>query len=308
MENQAKIFQDDKVNIKELMLTLWHGKIYILFFSAFFVFLASMYLQNAERIYLVEYKLKPVGENQQKNKLSGLGGIASLAGIELPSSSINDFEIFKELIFSAEVAEEVLKNKSLIKKIYGGEWNSFLQTYSEPSKTKFRIFMGDLKNILTGNYEDNYMPPNARRLAIYISQNISINEDRKTGFLTLRAETSQPNMLLSVISNSIEESDKIMRQRYIDFSKEPLEFYTEKLRTARSREHREALAELISKEEQKLMFASKGKYFTAEPYIDPTISMYPVTPRPKIVLLFSLILGLFTGCGIVFIRNLLTKR
>ena len=52
-----------------------------------------------------------------------------------------------------------------------------------------------------------------------------------------------------------------MRQRYIAFAKEPLAFYKEKLRTSRSREHREALAELIGKEEQKLMFASRGKIF-----------------------------------------------
>jgi hypothetical protein len=75
--------------------------------------------------------------------------------------------------------------------------------------------------------------------------------------------------MLSLIIEATKASDKIMRQRYIDFSTEPLAFYKDKLRTARSREHREALAELISKEEEKLMFASKGKHFIAEPYINP---------------------------------------
>ena len=98
-----------------------------------------------------------------------------------------------------------------------------------------------------------------------------------------------------------------MRQRYIDFSTEPLLFYKEKLRTARSREHREALAELIAKEEQKLMFASRGKYFIAEPYIDPLISLYPTTPKPKLVLIFSLLVGMFIGASIILIRNPIKK-
>ena len=98
-------------------------------------------------------------------------------------------------------------------------------------------------------------------------------------------------------------SDKIMRQRYIDFSIEPLAFYKEKLRTARSREHREALAELIGKEEQKLMFASQGKYFIAEPYKNPTISLLPTTPKPALILALSLVLGLFIGAALILVRH-----
>ena len=105
-----------------------------------------------------------------------------------------------------------------------------------------------------------------------------------------------------------EASDKIMRQRYIDFSTEPLAFYKEKLRTARSREHREALAELIGKEEEKLMFASKGKHFIAEPYINPTISLHPTAPKPKLILVLSLVLGLFLGAVLVLTRRPIKKE
>ena len=100
--------------------------------------------------------------------------------------------------------------------------------------------------------------------------------------------------MLSLIIEATKASDKIMRQRYVDFSTEPLAFYKEKLRTARSREHREALAELISKEEEKLMFASKGKHFIAEPYINPTISLYPTAPKPTLILALSLSIGIIS--------------
>ena len=301
MNNYQEINNVKEIELKELFLTLWRGKGYILLCCIISIFFASMHLQNAARAYSVEYKLKPVGETKQNNPLSGLGGFASLAGIQLPSNSTNDFLIFKKLISSTEVSEVIFKNKKLIKEIYASEWNSSLNIFSEPPKSKFRVYIGALKKILTGNNEVNYMPPNARRLAMYISNSISINEDNDTGFLTIKAETSNPDLLLSLVSEAIEASDKIMRQRYINFSKEPLEFYKEKLRTSRSREHREVLAELIAKEEQKLMFASQGKYFIAEPYLDPTISLYPTSPKPKQVLLLSLILGLFAGCAIIFI-------
>ncbi len=151
------------------------------------------------------------------------------------------------------------------------------------------------------------MPPNPRRLVIFINKNIQINQDKETGFLKITSQTSKPELMLSLIVEATKISDKIMRQRYIDFSNEPLAFYKDKLRTARSREHREALAELIGKEEQKLMFASKGKHFIAEPYINPRISLYPTAPKPQSILALSLVLGLFLGATFVLMRHAIKK-
>ena len=299
---------DDEIDLKDLFLTLWHSKIYIISFSIFAVFLASFYLQSAERKYTVKYYLKPVGETENSPSLSGLGGFASIAGIQLPTSSNNDFNIFKELITSAEVSEVIFENKKIIRNIFKSEWDETLNSFSRPSKNKFQIFVSNAERLLTGNSELNYMPPNPRRLAIFINNNIQIGENKKTNFLEFVSETSKPELMLSLMIEATKVSDKIMRQRYVDFSTEPLAFYKDKLRNARSREHREALAELISKEEQKLMFASRGKHFIAEPYINPTISLHPTAPKPKLILTLSLVLGLFLGAAIVLMRLAIKKE
>ena len=67
------------------------------------------------------------------------------------------------------------------------------------------------------------------------------------------------------------------------------------------------MAELIGKEEEKLMFASKGKHFIAEPYISPTISLHPTAPKPKLILALSLVFGLFLGGTFVLVRHTLKK-
>ena len=298
----------DEIDLKDLFFALWRGKIYVILAMIASVFFASFYLQSAERKYSVEYNLKPVGETKNSPSFSGLGGFASLTGIQLPTSSNNDFNIFKELITAPEVSEIIFENKKIIRDIFRSEWDEILNNYSRPPRSKIQIFVSDAKKLLTGNIDENYMPPNPRRLAIFINRNIQISEDKDTGFLKFTSETSKPELMLSLIIEATKASDKIMRQRYIDFSIEPLAFYKEKLRTARSREHREALAELISKEEQKLMFASRGKYFIAEPYINPTISLHPTTPKPKFILAFSLVLGLFLGAALVLMRHAIKKE
>jgi len=299
---------NDEIDLRDLFFTLWRGKIYIILISIISIFLASFYLQSAERKYFVEYNLKPVNETNKSPSFSGLGGLASLTGIQLPTSSGNDFSIFKELITAPEVSEIIFENKKIIREIFRSEWDETLNNYSKPPKSKIQIFINDAKKLLTGNIDVNYIPPDPRRLAIFINENIQIDEDKETGFLKCTSETSKPELMLSLIIEVTKASDKIMRQRYIDFSTEPLAFYKDKLRTARSREHREALAELISKEEQKLMFASKGKHFIAEPYINPTISLYPTAPKPKLILALSLVLGLFLGAALVLIRYAIMKE
>jgi hypothetical protein len=308
MNNNQQINYKDEIDLKDLFFKLWDGKIYVILVSVVSVFLASYYLQSAERKYSVEYKLKAVGEKKQSTNLSSLNGFASIAGIQLPPASSNsDINIFKELITSEEVSEIIFENNKIVRDIFKSEWDDTLNNFSKPPKSKYQIFVSDAKKLLTGNMDINYIPPNPRRLAIFISNNIEIKEDKETGFLHFISETSKPELILSIIIAASKASDSIMRQRYIDFSTEPLAFYKEKLIVARSREHRVALAELISKEEQKLMFASRGKYFIAEPYINPTISLYPTAPKPKLILALSLIFGLLLGATVVLLRYELKK-
>lgn len=303
-----KIDIDDEIDLKKLFSILWKGKIFIVFISVISIFFASMYLQTTEKKYTVVYKLKPVSENKSTIPTEGITRIASIADFLLPSYSNNDFKIFRELITSKEVSEIIFQNQELIRKIYRKEWNEDTNKYLRPQKSDIEILIDNYKEKFIGSDGNNYMPPNARRLANYIKKNVIINEEKGTGFLKFSSQTSQPELILSLILEATKASDKIMRQRYIEFSVEPLAFYKGKLRTARSREHRESLAQLIAKEEQKLMFASRGEYFIAEPYINPTITLHPTAPNPKLILSISLVLGLFFGAAIILIRSAMWKE
>jgi LPS O-antigen subunit length determinant protein (WzzB/FepE family) len=303
-----KIEINDEIDLRILFLILWRSKAYIILLIFVSVFSASTYIQSAEKEYTVEYYLKPVGEIKNNSTFNGLGGFASMAGIRLPTSSNNDFNIFRELIVSTEVSEIIFKDNKIIKDTFKSEWNESLNNYSWPAKSKIQSLVSDFKKLLIGDKAVNYMPPSPKRLANFIAENIQITEDTESGFLRLMSETSEPKLMLSLIIKATESSDNIMRQRYVDFSTEPLAFYKEKLRTARSREHREALAELIGEEEQKLMFASRGRYFIAEPYINPTISLYPTSPKPTLILVFSLIFGFFMGSAIILIWNAIKRE
>jgi len=307
MSNNKNLHINDRIDFREFFSVLWDGKFYVIICVMISIVCASLYLRNAQKKYTVEYKLKPVSEKENNTAFGGMAGLSSIAGINLTDGTSADFKVFRSIINSVDVFEEVLKKDKLVKELFFDEWNEELQIYNAPSKTDFQKIISNTKKLLTGSTQE-YLPPNARRLAMIYEDNIKISKDKETGFLFIKSQTSQPKEMVSFIVAASEASDDLMRERYILFSKEPLTYYKEKLRTARSREHREALAQLISVEEQKLMLASRGKYFIAEPLLKPSISLYPTSPKPASTLVFFVMMGFLLSTGVILMRNFNSER
>lgn len=303
MHNSNNLETDDEISAQEIFAAIWASKIFIIFCIILSISTVSLYLRGADRKYTVSYKLIEVSGNNTQNVSSRYSNLASLAGIQMPSGSKSDFKIFKELLKSEEVSEKIFENKLLIRRLYSNEWNGELGKFLEPAKDNRSKFLNSIKRLLTGDDIKDYTPPNPRRLVELINKNIQVSEDKKTGMLNLTMQTTKPENAIELIVEISKASDNLMRDRYINFSKNPLIFYKQKLNSARSREHREALAQLITKEEQKLMLASSSKYFSAKPITKPSVSYGPTSPNFKNILILSVFVGFFVGAFIVFIRT-----
>ena len=298
---------DDEIDLRELFLVLWRGK-YIVFLAAILAIVcASFYLRSAERKYSVQMVLKSVVAKTSGPNLSGFSGLASLAGISLPSSSVSDFTTYQKLIFSEEVAEKIFTNKELVEKLFRGEWRSDTQSFEAPLIGNIGKLTKRVKLLLTGAEKEKYIPPNPKRLSMLMVSRFSISEDHGSSFITILTETSEPDVMLELISNASQETDKLLRERFLVTAEATLEFYYKKLLTSRSPEHREALAKLISAEDQKLMLASKSSNFVAERLTMPSVSLYPTSPKSNLVLALGFVLGIFLGAAIVLGRHAIAK-
>ena len=298
---------NDEIDLKDLFLTLWRGKYIVSLVAILAIVCASYYLRNSERKYSVVMILKPVVAETSGPNLSGFSGLASLAGISLPSSNGSDFITYQSLIFSEEVAERIFTNKELVVKLFEGEWNSNIQSFEARPLRKRDELIQIVKSTLTGVQRWKYIPPNPKRLSMLMDKTFSISLDSGTGHIAISTETSKPDVILELVSNASRETDNLLKERYFVTAEDTLEFYYKKLLTSRSREHREALAKLISAEEQKLMLASKSSNFVAEVLTTPSVSLYPTSPKSSQVLALGFVLGIFLGAAIVLVRHAITK-
>ena len=297
--------RDDEIDLGELFVALWRGKLLITLCVIAAITLAALYLRSAERKYTVSYVFAPVASENSGPNLGGLGGLASLAGVSLPSSSSGDFQTFKFLLKSEEVAALIAQDETLIQSIFQKEWDADKSEFRKPPDAQYAPYVRALKSALTGQGARDYVAPNPARLSDWLKEAISASEDRDTGFLTLSAETSKPQLIVRVMESTTRETDQLLKERYVSTAEKTMGFYQQQLSKARAREHREALAKLIAQEDQKLMLASKGAYFVAEPLTDPSISLNPSSPKSSLVLALSVVLGGFFGAAVVLIRKAL---
>jgi hypothetical protein len=294
---------DDEIDLRELFVELWRGKWLILFISCVSLALASFYLNGAVRKHTVSMTFKPVLEESSGPNLAGLGGLASLAGVSLPQSGSGDFATYRTLLRSQEVAERVIATTELLPEIFKNEWDAQNAQFREPSRGVLRQSLSGLKSVLTGDEKGDYIAPNPQRLSIFVEDTFALTLDKETGFLTVSSESDDPELIVALIIAATEATDELMKERYIINAEQTLQFYQSKILTSRSREHREALAKLISAEDQKLMLTSEGRHFVAEPLTRATISMAPTSPKSVLVLALALMLGGCVGAAFVLIRS-----
>lgn len=300
--------EDDEIDLVELGKVLWRGRLLIFVFIMLSLFASSLYLNFAERKYTVTMVLKSSQETGQAANLAGFGSLATLAGIEVPSGSNADFSAFPLLMKSREVSEAVLGDQDLIKLIYETEWSQEKNEWIEPSKSHFQKILIPLKSLVTGSSNNTYLPPNAARFSDFVEANITSTTDSKLNTLTLSFNSSSPELALKTMVRVVSETDKLFRQRFINAGSTALDFYKVQLSRAQSGEHREALAQLIVKEEQKLMLATRSSSYVVEVLRGPDISRMPTSPKPTLILALSCVLGLFSGAALVLLRSALANH
>ena len=138
-------------------------------------------------------------ENAGPN-LGGLGGLASLAGVSLPSSSSGDFLTFKFLLKSEEVAAQI-QNEQLAQAIFASDGMATANLSQASRRTIYALYSRTVKKLLTGQDAKDYIPPNAARLSDWLKKDgFSSSEDRDTGFSTFSAETPKPDLMIQVMS------------------------------------------------------------------------------------------------------------
>ena len=84
--SQENTTYEDVIDLSELFSVLWKAKLIITIITSFFALSSVLYALSLTNFYKSEAILSVAGESNTVSPLSGVSGLASMAGITLPSS------------------------------------------------------------------------------------------------------------------------------------------------------------------------------------------------------------------------------
>lgn len=277
--NTAKVNRNNnneiEIDLRELFMAVWRGKWYVLVVTILFFMVTYFYVSQQANIYRSEALLAPVDQDQSLS-LGGLksqiGGLASLAGVNIGSSSHNNTQLAIQILKSRHFASNFIEQHEITPDLMAAkEWvigtNTIVydnSVYDESSKTWVRkvSYPRVSKPTLQEAYE-------------VFKQTVDIVSDKQTGMITVSVEHISPIVAQQWLSWIIDDINNTMKTRDVIEAEESNNFLRKQLQETKISDIREVLYNLIEEQTKTIMFANVREEYVFK-VIDP-----PLVPEMK---------------------------
>ncbi|OBP15808.1 hypothetical protein A5320_08255 [Rheinheimera sp. SA_1] len=297
-----------QIGFSEILGELWRLKWYVVIVM-FFTAAASVYFAlQMPNIYRTTVVLAPATE--KKAGLGGLGsqlgGLASLAGVNLSASGgIDKTDLAIELLKSRRfLSQFITEYKLLIPIMAAKNWDLTSGTF---------IYDEDIYDTKNKLWVRAAIPPRKpepsfEEAAVELSGLMDISKDKITGMVKVSIEHLSPELVQLWTQQLIIAVNNDIRQRDILEAQSSLKYLSEQLQDTKVAEIRNSLAQLIEEQTKTLMMANIREEYVLK-VVDPAfLPEEKVKPRRSMVVLVSMFsMGLLLMM-VGYVRILLAGR
>lgn len=294
---------DNEIDFRELFNVLLDGKWIIILVTTFISTAAVIFSLLLPNIYESKALLVPVGSSSSMSgALGGYSSLAGLAGINLPSDGdtgnsekaihkISSLSFFENNILSNIYLPDLMAVKS---------WNYKTNTLIFDEK----IF--DAKNnvwIREYSYPQQQIPSSQESFEVFQREHLLLNEDEKTGFITLSIKHRSPFVAKQWTELIVNEVNNFYRQKDKLESEKAVSYLNQQISITGFSEIKEVLAQLLQKETEKLTLIEASQFYVYE-YIDPPAVMEKKSePNRALICIMGALLGGMLSIFLVFLRR-----
>ncbi len=281
----------DEINLLELWKVIWQDRKIIfvsIFIAAVLSIIISLLLPN---YYKAEVLLAPVSSDDKSKGLSStlgsLGGLASLAGISLGSSSSAEENL--AILKSREFLWNFIESENMLPILFVSDWDPVKKRWIENDPDElpspwdtYRLFVED--KLLTTSI------------------------DKDSGLVTVAIEWTDPELAAEWANKLVQRLNSYLRTQAIERSQNNLKYLNEELSGSQVEEMRLTLYSLIAEEQRKTMLANTQKEYAfrvVDPAIEPDMKS---KPKRSLIVVLSVILGSILAIMLVFVRSAIDSR
>ncbi len=288
----------DEIDLVKLFKILLRDKLTIISSTTFFAIAALIYSLYLPNIYESEALLSPVGSETGSNQsMNNIGGLASLAGINLSSQpGGNSTKALKKVRTLSFFKESILPNIFLPDLMAMKSWDDDTNTI---------VYYENVFNTETQTWISAPTPQESFK---DFEDILKVSQDFDTGFVTIAVKHKSPhiaqewtNLIVNQLNDFFRVNDKREAQAAMDFLNVQMSLtnYTE---------IKQVIAQLLQKKMQQLTLIEANEFYVFS-YLDPPMVMEEkIEPNRPSICILGTILGGLIGIFIVIIREFLTSK
>lgn len=299
---------DDEIDIYEFFQVLINAKLFILLVTFLVTAAAILFSFLLPNVYQSKALLAPQESmSSMTSSIQNYNNLANLAGINLNSNidSGNKTKAMKKVVSLSFFENNILP------KIYLPNLMA-VDSFDHESKTLIydtNIFdKASEKWVRDFKYPQKLIPSPQEGFKVFLEEHLVIDEDQKTGFVTIAINHQSPFIAQKWTELIVTELNEFFRKNDKGQAEKSIKYLNEQMVKSSFAEIRQVIAGLIQQETQNLsLIEAKKEYVFA--YIDPPVVMEEKDkPRRAIIVFIGFLFGSFFGGIIVLIRHYTVKK
>ena len=274
---------DDEIDLRELFHVLWDKIFYIGAITSIFSLISIIYALMLPNIYQSQAVMMPMEANQGMSGMLGqYSGMASLAGISLPSESgskaqeaiarIQSFEFFS----NSFLPHIKLENLMAVKK-----WNQASNTLTY-----------DASDFNSESSQWLRKVPSSQKAYKRYKEIMRIGEDKETSFVTFSVEHKSPFVAQQWVEIIMEQIDQVMRDQDRQTAMKSIEYLNSVTPTVNYKEIQQALSSLQQEQMKRLMMVEANDNYIFKVLDSPLVPEVRFKPMRLLIVILGSMLGM----------------
>ena len=297
--NEENYFYRNQISLKELIGIIWNSKYIIIAVTFLSIIFSVSYALSQKNIYKssVLVAIQDSKTSGISSALSQYGGLASMAGINLPSGGSSGDKTFIVI----ETIQSRIFFKSLIKKYQVLPQIMAIDSYDKAiNQIFYNVESYDDKNKKWLSAEPSFTKSHTSFLGM-----LNVRQDPKTKFITIEIDHQSPVFANYLLQTILDEVNLIIREQDLIETQSAIDYLKAKVTETQIKDLRYSFNSLITGQQEKQMMADIKKDYVFKIIDPPVVPEFKYKPQRSLIVIYSTVFGFFLSIFIVLFRYFL---
>jgi LPS O-antigen subunit length determinant protein (WzzB/FepE family) len=298
-----------EIDLRALFSILWKRKISIIIFTSIFAVSSVFYALSIPNYYNSTALFNIIQDEQSgiDSLASQYGGLASMAGIDIPQTSTKD---------KASLVMQTIQSREFMKHLitFDGVLEGIIATKDFDKSSKKIVYDKNSfdsvsrKWVREVNYSFNQTPSYLEAHEEFIKNMLEVKQDRKSGFITVSIEHISPIFAFNLLEIIIEEVNKIIKDHDLKESTMAIDYLNEQASIISSTNLQKSINNLYESQLRKKMLANIRDEYIINVIDEPFVPEKKTGPTRSIICIIITLIGGILSVLYVLIDSLIFKK